>query len=340
MKKLIITFLFVSFIQPTFSQETGRFDSVINEYMRRKERVEKKAQEKPKEETRSEDSPKSNSGYGLDKTGAAGSTAGAVGSVVPKSPGFGVSSPSKSYFKLGVEPFKITRVDKNRNYGLDAKFRLQGVGRYIFDGKFNFELEDQNDPYTDDTITRRHYQGDFAIEKTNFLWNLNLLVQAGYQRERSGPVFPIYRRMYGGVIGLKFLYENERDFVREFSASFLPIYDRLESDAYVGNSNVLVRKKREYIRQYFQIDFTLALLNYLKASNHFHWRPVYDLDTKKFNANNAEIEQRFTLTMELTKTFSLSWENKLTWDKRMQVDLNRPTTDLINSFKMNWKVGL
>lgn len=331
MNKLII--ILISFISlNSFAQDGGRLDSVIDEYKRRKEAIENKQQ------SAEPSAPESN----ITSTPGTPSAPPPVSmdDVVPVSPFVGAGSTSKSFFKVGVEPFKITRVDKNRNYGIDTRFRMHGFGSYILDGKYIFELKDENEPYSDNVITSRYYQADLALEKENFLWTLNLLVQAGFQRERSGSVFPIYQRVYGGVIGLKYIKEKSYGSLREFSISYLPIYDKLKSDAYLADGVTLTRKDREYIRQFFQVDLTFALTNNLKAMNHFHWRPVYNLDTDEFNANDAEIEQKFTLLMEMNKYFSLSYENKITWNKRLQVDLNRPTTDLINSFKLNWRVGL
>ncbi|TNE95093.1 MAG: hypothetical protein EP326_15830 [Deltaproteobacteria bacterium] len=331
MKSILLTIILLSSFN-VYSQDSGRLDSVINEYMRRKERIENTENTQPK-------SNESQSSSELNNVSGEPAPV-SMQDVVPVSPSVGTGSTSKSFFKVGVEPFKITRVDKNRNYGIDARTRLHGFGSYILDGKYNFELKDEKEPFSDNVITSRYYQADVALEKENFLWKLHLLIQAGFQRERSGNVFPIYQRVYGGVIGLKYLHEKSHGFLREFSVSYLPIYDKLKSDAYLADRVTLTRKDREYIRQFFQVDLMFALTQNLKASNHFHWRPVYDLQTDEFNANNSEIEQKFTLTMEMNKLFSLSYENKLTWNKRLQVDLNRPTTDLVNSFKLNWKLGL
>lgn len=331
--KYLIWFFLVSLVSPIFAQDSGRLDSVIDEYMRRKERFEEK-QAQPQQEP-----PSSPTSPAVPMTPDAPNPV-SMDDMVPVSPYVGVGSQSKSFFRVGVEPFKITRVDKNRNYGIDTKARLHGFGDYILDGTYVFELKDEKEPFSDNVITSRYYQADLTLEKENFLWNLNLLVQAGFQRERWGSVFPIYQRVYGGVIGLKLIHENSRGFLREFSISYLPIYDKLKSDAYLADGETLTRKDREYVRQFFQIDLTFALTQSIKAMNHFHWRPVYDLQTDEFNANNSEIEQKFTLMMEMNKLFSLSYENKITWNKRLQVDLNRPTTDLINSFKLNWRVGL
>ncbi len=332
MKYLSLIFVLLFSLELFAQISDGKIDNVINEYMRRKERLESKQESQP--------APEQNIPTETQDVTPEGPSPVSMQDVVPVSPYVGAGTTSKSFFKIGVEPFKVTRVDKNRNYGVDTRARLHGFGDYILDGKFNFELKDEKEPFSDNVITSRYYQADMALEKENFLWSLHLLIQAGYQRERSGSVFPIYQRVYGGVIGLKYLHEKSHGFLREFSVSYLPIYDKLKSDAYLADGVTLVRKDREYVRQFFQLDLLFALTNNLKASNHFHWRPVYDLQTDEFNANNSEIEQKFTLIMEMSKMFSLSYENKLTWNKRLQVDLNRPTTDLINSFKLNWNVGL
>ena len=312
--KYLICLIFITVVSTLFAQDSGRLESIIDDHSARKKRLEEK-------QTESQQNPD------------------AVSMKDKKSvlPNLGVG---KSFFKVGVEPFKMTRIEKNRSYGIDAKLRLHDLGNYILDGSYNFNLEDEREPFSGSVITSRYNQADLSFEKEKFFGNFNYLAQAGFERERWGGVFSIYQRLYAGVIGVKYNHQNTRGFLREFSISFLPVYDSLKSDAYASDGVNLIRKDREYIRQYFQIDMTFALSKTLKAVNHFHWRPVYDLQTDEFTANNSEIEQKLTLMMEMNENFYLSYENKITWNKRHQVDLNRPTTDLVNSLKLNWRVGL
>ncbi len=182
------------------------------------------------------------------------------------------------------------------------------------------------------TYDINHFWGDF----TYFL-----LYQ--YKRETQNNTDIIPNNHLGGIFGLKYDIIEDGKIWKEWSVSFIPLYEYLKENVELNQNGTFIveQYKRNNIRNSMRMKLKFEFFEgKVTIKDTFFYSPAYNLDEKKFVSDDVDIKNKVKISYNINENFSITLSNEIIRNERVEKLRRYPRNEQIDMFTIDYTLIL
>lgn len=199
--------------------------------------------------------------------------------------------------------------------------------------------------------TNSYFDSDLNKERNSSANNANIVFDVNhiyknwtyfalleFQRQRDNEIYPIRKRISGGVTGIKYdFYESKT--VQDFSLSYIPLleyqvaerYDYIYDPITYDSNQIVVQDVTNKVRHSFRFRFRYQKNN-VALSEELFWKPFHDIPNKKMDFKDTLTTNNLVLSYYFGEHVSFSYNNSYSWDITRKRNQNEPSSIMTHSF--------